>query len=166
MVLKLCECGCRRPVTLNKYRIVRFIKGHNARAARIKDSDRYAIDPVTGCWNWLLAKNDTGYGIETLEYVKYLAHRRFYQDKYGPIPDGLQLDHRCKNRGCVNPDHLEPVTNKVNSRRASKMKLEVLRQIRVLYQEGHSHRTIAKMLGVGRGAVYYIVNGLTWADVA
>jgi hypothetical protein len=48
---------------------------------------------------------------------KYMAHRFSYLKLVGPIPEGLQIDHLCRVRHCVNPDHLEPVTNKENIRR-------------------------------------------------
>jgi hypothetical protein len=92
--------------------------------------DRYVICGVTGCWNWTGALNEDGYGQETvkashtksgLSSVK--AHRMMYQKKYGPIPAGLVLDHKCRNTKCVNPDHLEPVTNAENVRRGRSAKL-------------------------------------------
>lgn len=46
--------------------------------------------------------------------TKGYAHRVYYEARFGPIPAGLQLDHLCRNRGCVNPDHLEPVTCREN----------------------------------------------------
>jgi hypothetical protein len=48
-----------------------------------------------------------------------LAHRFAYEQLHGPVPAGLQLDHLCRNRACVNPDHLEAVTQLVNIRRAA-----------------------------------------------
>jgi|SRR5215510_4253507 len=63
-----------------------------------------------GCWLWLKYKNPDGYGTLRYEKVRYLAHRFSYMTYRGPIPDGLALDHLCRVRSCVNPDHLEPVT--------------------------------------------------------
>lgn len=71
-----------------------------------------------GCWPWLGVPNArTGYGEVRLEGVRSGAHRVAYELAVGPIPEGLQLDHLCRNRDCCNPDHLEPVTIGENLRR-------------------------------------------------
>ncbi len=70
----------------------------------------YSVDSATGCWEWLGRRNSSGYGM----LGRRGAHRLVYTLLKGDIPDGLQLDHLCRNRGCVNPDHLDPVTQKVN----------------------------------------------------
>jgi len=62
-----------------------------------------------GCWEWVGAQSPDGYGLWGSRAPRR-AHRRMYEHTKGPIPDGLTLDHLCRNRGCVNPDHLEPVT--------------------------------------------------------
>lgn len=71
----------------------------------------------TGCWEWSGDHTPDGYGRLTSLRHTILVHRYSYQRHVGPIPDGLQLDHLCRNRGCCNPAHLEPVTAQVNSRR-------------------------------------------------
>lgn len=73
-------------------------------------SDRVSIVPITGCWMWMAAIHWTGYGVGK----DGLAHRHSYEAFVGPIPSGLQIDHLCRNRWCVNPAHLEAVTQKVN----------------------------------------------------
>lgn len=71
-----------------------------------------------GCWVWTASQNGTGYGALTIAGARKLAHRLAYAHLVGPIPDGLDLDHLCRNRMCVNPAHLEPVTRRENLRRS------------------------------------------------
>jgi hypothetical protein len=71
-------------------------------------------DPDTECWEWTAARKNGGYGSFAIGKGNVYAHRFAYEMLVGPIPEGLELDHLCRNRGCVNPDHLEPVTRQVN----------------------------------------------------
>ena len=81
------------------------------------------VDPGAGCWLWTGGKGANGYGQigvgSVLDGSRRLAavHRVAYEEMVGPIPDGLVLDHLCRTRSCVNPDHLEPVTFEENVRR-------------------------------------------------
>lgn len=72
-----------------------------------------------GCWNWTGARNSTGYGCVGVNGRRYLTHRFAYEHLVGPIPDGLTIDHLCRNKVCCNPEHLEPVTAAQNNRRAA-----------------------------------------------
>lgn len=74
-----------------------------------------------GCWKWLGFLNDSGYGMFKAysDRSMMLAHRYSYELHVGPIPEGLQLDHLCRNPACVNPGHLEPVTHEENVRRGN-----------------------------------------------
>ena len=69
------------------------------------------------CWLWLGAVSSSGYGRTTMNGRGAPAHRVVYEALLGPIPDGMTLDHLCRNRLCVRPDHLEPVTMRENTLR-------------------------------------------------
>ena len=74
-------------------------------------------DPITGCWDWIASKVN-GYGQFRVGRRIFRAHRYNYEQYRGPIPPytptGYQLDHLCRNRACVNPDHLQLVLQREN----------------------------------------------------
>jgi hypothetical protein len=91
---------------------------------RTTTEDRFwnLVTKTDGCWLWGGSVNGSGYGRFWLTAKKYvMAHRYAYELVIGPIPLGKQLDHvkarGCKSRRCVNPGHLEPVTQRENVRR-------------------------------------------------
>lgn len=90
---------------------------------KIKDIVRFwSKVKFEDCWIWIGSCWSNGYGqfmlTEGGKIRSISAHRTAYELVVGSIPDGLQLDHLCKNRRCVNPAHLEPVTSKVNNSRS------------------------------------------------
>ena len=78
-------------------------------------------EPNSGCWLWSGPLWPNGYASHQFGgrgNKAVLAHRFSYELHKGPVPEGLDLDHLCRMRCCVNPDHLEPVTRKVNINRS------------------------------------------------
>lgn len=74
--------------------------------------ERFVVK-TDSCWLWL-GKKDFGYGRVGFNGSHVRAHKLIYEGLKGPVPTGLVLDHLCRNRGCVNPDHLEPISNREN----------------------------------------------------
>lgn len=73
------------------------------------------VDKTEGCWNWTASRQArASYGQINVGGRPMLAHRVAWELERGPVPAGMQLDHLCRNRACVNPAHLEPVTLRVN----------------------------------------------------
>jgi hypothetical protein len=125
---KLCECGCGRPTAIaartrtrwgwKKGQPKRFVHGHNPNRPPTPD---YRVDEVTGCWIWQKRLDTKGYGrrhVKGQPGKAVRAHRWMYEQHKGAIPEGLELDHLCCVKRCVNPDHLEPVTHAENLRRS------------------------------------------------
>lgn len=81
--------------------------------------DKFVIC-ADGCWRWTAMKTRGGYGRVKVKRVSKYAHRVVFEWLRSEIPEGLELDHLCRNRDCVNPDHLEPVTRLENNRRIPK----------------------------------------------
>lgn len=75
------------------------------------------LTQVGECWEWTGQRGHVGHGIAHFAGRGRLVHRLVWEDLRGPIPDGLELDHLCRNPPCSNPDHLDPVTHAENMRR-------------------------------------------------
>jgi hypothetical protein len=111
------DCG-RRWIALglceNHYRQSRYRKAPPGPTEEERFWSKVDRRGAGECWEWLACRSD-GYGqFYPYHSTAVLAHRYSYELLVGPIPDGLQLDHLCRNRACVNPAHLEPVTQRVN----------------------------------------------------
>ncbi len=79
--------------------------------------NKIVMEPNSGCWLWIATLSDGGYGKFWDGKRVGRAHRFSYRAIFGAIPHGLVLDHRCRTRCCVNPHHLEPITQGENCRR-------------------------------------------------
>lgn len=78
---------------------------------------RIHLETETGCWVWRGARQKSGYGNVKMNKRHHGVHRLVFEILRGPVPNGLVLHHRCTNKPCCNPDHLEPVTQSENRRR-------------------------------------------------
>jgi len=126
-------------------------------------SPKFSVMP-NGCWNWIGFLDRNGYGIcgRGVNNEKY-AHRAVYRYFRGTIPKGMTLDHLCRNRSCVNPDHLEPVTLKENVRRSPRTRLtpEIVKEI---LSSPLGLTVLGKKYKVTKQAIYLVRKGLIWAD--
>lgn len=80
------------------------------------------VEKTDTCWLWRGSKNNHGYGriaVKGASWTMTYAHRWAYEDRYGLISDGMEIDHLCRNPDCVNPEHLEVVTHRENMLRGN-----------------------------------------------
>ena len=119
--------GCQRVHLARGWCRVHYMRhrrtGSTSDRPTVTVADRFwpKVDRSAGqdsCWLWTAAKEPAGYGHFKKDGRPHPAHRVAYEMVVGPIPDGLDLDHLCRNPSCVNPAHLEPVTPRENTRRA------------------------------------------------
>lgn len=177
----LCQCGCGLPTNPSKRNqrgyergeYSRFIRGHSLRRLNEKNRntvqtiiDRVVVDAETGCWIWQGAITPDGYGKVSFNNRFQTVHLLLYRELVGPVPEGLELDHKCRNRSCANPAHLEPVTNVENHRRSPQAKLSPhqIPEIREMAKT-MSHRAISEHFGVCRSLISGIVRGEKWGDI-
>lgn len=150
---------------------LRYVNGHSG--GRCGPGSRYVEEDRgfdTPCWIWQGTKAPNGYGRLTVRGETKSAHRLYWEERYGRIPPGMTLDHLCRQRACVNPDHLEVVTARVNVQRGQLAKLtpDTVREIRARAAAGAPQARLAQQFGVDQSTVSRVVTGARgdWSNVA
>jgi hypothetical protein len=181
----LCECGCGQPAPIAprtqkskgwvKGQPLRFVRFHETRAREVRrtgpyKTERYRVEDrgyTTPCHTWLLGKMGKGYGCEWDPGRQRMAqaHIRAWESTHGPVPSGLELDHLCGNRDCVNEAHLEPVTHAENVQRGARTKLKpaLIPEICEALRSGLTQREVADRYGVGQTAISKAAPGVSQA---
>lgn len=166
----LCHCGCGQKTTISrqnhktfgwiKDKPKKFINGHQNRMP----APYYIVNLKTGCWEWRGVLNSDGYGSIKRNGRNMKAHKYIYELAKGNVPHGLELDHLCKNKKCVNPDHLEIVNHTENMRRAKSVKLDKIKvdEIRKLLTNGLPNYKIAAIFGLTKNHVSLIKRDRIW----
>lgn len=118
------------------------------------------------CWQWLGRIQPNGYGKKQYCGRTVLAHRWVWLQLLGPIPEGLVINHKCGNRGCVNPMHLEVVTQAANSRHGVNAKLSShdVREIRAArkHTTPNMRKHLAERFGISEATISDIWHGRSW----
>lgn len=125
---KQCQVdGCLEPYRCSGYcgfHYARWLRGapldvpaYHPRRMSAEERFWQKVEKTETCWLWTAGKNDRGYGHFWRGDRDVPAHQFSYELAYGPIAEGLEIDHLCRVHGCVRPDHLEAVTHRVNIQR-------------------------------------------------
>ena len=131
------------------------------------------VDRTGECWLWTGGKNRDGYGVMKMDNMK-LTHRLSFLYHHGEIPVDCVVRHKCRNRHCVNPDHLEVGTQSDNMKdrirdetMPVKLTADQVTQIRILAEIGIDRRyeTLAELFGVSSSTIKYVVRRRYWKHI-
>lgn len=171
-----CHCGCGLKTKISTYNSTfhgyvkgksrRYVRGHGSRT---HEADRYRVEDCgyeTPCWVCLLWKDKDGYGRIWHKGRNTPAHRVAWEKANGPIPEGLVIDHLCRNPSCVNPDHMEVVTAAENRRRSHDVRLtmKMAREIRQAKKDGATLQELSDRYGVCPSGISAVVVGKNWRE--
>lgn len=180
-----CFCGCNELAPIAKETIARLVmvKGHPKRFIPHHHlryfGPRYLVEDrgyKTPCWIWQLFSRPDGYGMVQVNGKAVNAHRVEYEKAYGPIPEGMHIDHLCMSstygatgsRLCIRPTHLQALTPTEHKRTHSNVKLseDKVRKIRRLAAKREmKQREIASLFGIDQAHVALIARRGSWVDV-
>lgn len=172
----LCMCGCGETTPIAKRsdskrgtvagEHVRYLPNHHVRLT----TPPYVVEDTgyeTPCHLWQRAIGSVhGYGVVRIDGKSTVAHVVAWEAVNGPVPDGMVLDHLCRVRHCINPDHLEPVTDAINIQRGALAKLTAddVRDIRS--RAGTVPQLhLAKEYGVSHTLIRKIIRREAWKNV-
>ena len=169
---RLCACGCGEKITVESYFAgKRYLYRHRSRT-QFKGRKRWEVDLVTGCWNWLGAIGEDGYGIAWSPRTNNSAgaYRVIWEELRGPIPESYVPDHdKCQNKRCVNPDHLRIVDRYINStqnRKDLKLTFDLAERMRKEYKLADKkwgmQKRLAARYNVSAATVCIVLKGTIW----
>lgn len=171
----LCMCGCGAITSVSKRSDlakglvggthVRYVRGHEHRAT----GPTYLIEDrgyKTPCHVWQRTTSRDGYAHGKIGDTVRRIHIAEWEAVNGPVPEGMQLDHLCRVRACINPEHLEPVTAKVNVQRGLNAVIgaDDVRAIRRLYPTVNQNQ-LAKRFGVSQAQIWRILHRRSWTNI-
>lgn len=174
---KYCECGCGKRTPLAKRtrpcrgyvegQPTRFVVGHHNGGRRRPPGPQWLVKDcgyLTPCRLWQRHLTKDGYGERRVGRRLRPTHVVEWEAVNGPVPEGLQIDHLCRQRACGEPTHLEPVPQIVNLRRSLVAKLN---PEAVLAIRGSTLTTaeLAKKFGVANRTIAAIRSGERWPDI-
>lgn len=166
-----CWCGCGEQPPLATYtrpekgifkgQPRRFIRNHHVKKVQYLEQDMGYSSP---CWVWQMKIGNNGYGHISVGGRDRLAHRYYYELHKEPIPAGLSIDHLCRVRHCVNPDHLEAVPMHINQRRGGRTILneELVEALREAHRCGVLLPTLEVLTGIKRRTLRAAIHGENW----
>jgi hypothetical protein len=147
--------------------------GRNMSGTLAERYERFVVRRPDGCWDWVGAVNNSGYG----KLGRAYAHRVSYEIHHGPIPTGMFVIHSCDNPPCTNPAHLRAGTAADNMADANsrgrllgspssgqKITIEQAREIKRLRAAGWTRRQVSERFGIHMDNITEITSGRMWAD--